>query len=57
MDDIEYIDIKKIIIAHGNKSNDEIESKLQKTNNYIKLKNLFQKEFDFKIEEEDNKKC
>ena len=56
MDDIEYIDIKKTIIAHGNKSNDEIESKLQKTNNYIlKLKNLFQKEFDFKIEEEDNK--
>ena len=56
MDDIEYIDIKKTIIAHGNKSNDEIESKLQKTNNYIlKLKNLFQKEFDFKIEEEENK--
>ena len=56
MDDIEYIDIKKTIIAHGNKSNDEIESKLRKTNNYIlKLKNLFQKEFDFKIEEEDNK--
>ena len=25
MDDIEYIDIKKTIIAHGNKSNDEIE--------------------------------
>ena len=56
MDDIEYIDIKKTIIAHGNKSNDEIESKLQKTNDYVlKLKNIFQKEFDFKIEEEDNK--
>ena len=56
IDDIEYIDIKRSIICHGNKTNEEIESKLQKKNNYIlKLQNLFNKDFDFKIEEEENK--
>jgi ubiquitin-conjugating enzyme E2 J1 len=61
VDDIEYIDIKKSIKCHGNKTNEEIESNLLKKNNFssinnfFKLKNLFEKDFDLKIDEEDNK--
>ena len=57
IDDIEYIDIKKSIKSHGNKTNSEIEASLLKKNNssslnnFIKLKKLF----DLKIDEEDNK--
>ena len=57
IDDIEYIDIRKSIKSHGNKTNSEIESSLLKKsnsssiNNFFKLKNIF----DLKIEEEDNK--
>ena len=57
IDDIEYIDIKKSIKFHGNKTNEEIEKNLYKKSNIfenntiIKLKNLF----NLKIEEEDNK--
>ena len=58
MDDIEYMDIKKSIKFHGNKTNEEIESSLLKKKNrynFLKIKNVFDKEFDLKIEEEDNK--
>ena len=61
VDDIEYNDIKKSIKCHGNKTNEEIESNLLKKknlssiNHFIKLKNMFEKDFDLKIDEEDNK--
>ena len=58
MDDIEYIDIKKSIKCHGNKTNEEIEKNLFKknnlfeNNNFLKIQNLFNLKID---EEEDNK--
>ena len=61
VEDIEYNDIKKSIKCHGNKTNEEIENNLLKKNNlssindYFKLKFLFEKDFDLKIDEEDNK--
>ena len=61
IDDIEYIDIKKSIKCHGNQTNEEIESSLLKKknlpsiNNILKIKNIFSKDFDLKIDEEDNK--
>ena len=63
MDDIEYMDIKKSIQFHGNKTNQEIESNLlSKKNNknlnslqdIFKIKKFFDKELELKIEE-DNK--
>jgi ubiquitin-conjugating enzyme E2 J1 len=63
MDDIEYMDIKKSIQFHGNKTNQEIESNLlSKKNNknlnslqdFFKIKKFFDKELELKIEE-DNK--
>ena len=61
IDDIEYIDIKKSIKCHGNKTNEEIEANLLKKNNlpsinnFLKVKSIFTKDFDLKIEDEDNK--
>ena len=61
IDDIEYIDIKKSIKCHGNKTNEEIEASLLKKNNLpsinnlLKIRSIFAKDFDLKIEEKDNK--
>ena len=63
MDDIEYMDIKKSIQFHGNKTNQEIESNLlskknnknlNSLNDFFKIKKFFDKELELKIEE-DNK--
>ena len=58
IDDIDYIDIKKSIKCHGNKTNEEIESNLIKKhnlNNFFRIKKIFEKDFDIKIDEEENK--